>query len=242
MNSVTKPTGIRPALKGQRSAKTAGSAIVGLTLIFLLSGCENFSKRHFTVGSVPDDYRSRHPIVISEKEQTMDVPVASGAYGLTAADRSAVLGFSQQFRKSASGTISVLIPSGSSNERAAQHMARKIVSELRGSGIPRNRIIMAPYYAANHGSSAPVRLSFSGIKAGVEGCGQWPADLSPGTENKNYHNFGCATQNNLAEMVANPSDLLGPRGSTSIDAERRLKVIESYRNAEDTATVYVTEE
>ncbi len=242
MHPVTIPTGKRPVLAGGRSARIGSTAIIGLTLVALLSGCENFSKRHFTVGSVPDDYRSRHPIVISEKEQTLDVPVASAAYGLTSADRSAVLGFSQRFRKSASGAINVLIPSGSSNERAARRMARKIVAELRGSGIPRNRIIMAPYYAANHGSSAPVRLSYAGIKAGVDGCGQWPADLSPGTENKNYHNFGCATQNNLAEMVANPSDLLGPRGSTSIDAERRLKVIESYRNAEDTATVYVTEE
>jgi pilus assembly protein CpaD len=79
------------------------------------------------------------------------------------------------------------------------------------------------------------------IKAGVDGCGQWPTDLSAGPENRNYHNFGCASQNNLAEMIANPSDLLGPRGSTAIDAERRLKVIDAYRKAENQTTVYDAE-
>ena len=241
MNSVAKPTGKSFGIRGSHKIGIGKAAFAGLALVVLLSGCENYSKRHFTVGSVPDDYRSRHPIIISEKEQTMDVPVAAGAYGLPDAERSAVIGYSNQFKKSASGSISVLIPSGSSNERAANRVAKKIIATLRSSGVPRKRIIMAPYYAANYGSSAPVRLSYSAIRAGVTGCGQWPADLSPDTENKNYHNFGCATQNNLAELVANPSDLLGPRGSTSIDAERRLKVIEAYRTASDPATVYVTQ-
>ncbi len=236
MNSVVKSAG-KPFTPVHRRGN-GKAAFAGIALMVLLSGCESVSKRHFTVGSVSDDYRARHPIVISEKEQTMDVPVATGAYGLPSAERSAVLGFSQRFRKSASGSISVMIPSGSSNERAANRVAKKIILTLRESGVPHNRIIRAPYYAANYGSSAPVRLSYSAIRAGVKGCGQWPSDLAPDTENKNYYNFGCATQNNLAELVANPSDLLGPRGSTSIDAERRLRVIEAYRNAGDPSTVY----
>ena len=56
--------------------------LAGTVALAGLAGCENVSKRHFTVGSVSDDYRSRHPIVISEKEQTMDIPVATGSKGL----------------------------------------------------------------------------------------------------------------------------------------------------------------
>ena len=48
-------------------------------------------------------------------------------------------------------------------------------------------------------------------------------------ENRNYQNFGCATQSNLAAIVANPSDLLGPRGESEIDATRRDQVITDWR-------------
>ncbi len=236
--SAGKPV-VAKMLTGVRAGKLT---IAALTLVVVLSGCENYSKRHFTVGSAPADYRTRHPIVISEKEQAIDIPVASNAHGLTVSERSIVEGFSGRFKSAASGSIRVLVPSGSANERTASRLASQLVDELRANGISRRRIIMAPYHAANHGASAPIRLSYSAIKAGVEGCGQWPADLSAGPENRNYHNFGCATQNNLAEIVANPSDLLEPRGTTSIDAERRLKVVEAYRNAENPATTYETEE
>ncbi len=241
MKSVLTSAGISHVGWGKSLCRKGGTAAIGLALVTLLSGCENYSKRHFTVGAVSSDYRSRHPIVISEKEQTMDIPVATGTFSLPRPERSAVVGFINLYKKSASGSISVLIPSGSANEGAARIVAKEIVREMRDNGVPRNRIITAPYQASNHGSSAPVRISYAAIQAGVNGCGQWPADLSADTENKNYHNFGCATQNNLAAIIANPSDLLGPRGSTPIDAERRSKVVEAYRNAENPATVYETD-
>ena len=53
--------------------------------------------------------------------------------------------------------------------------------------------------------------------------------LADTTDNKHYANFGCATQNNLAAQIANPGDLIAPRGMTPIDAERRSNVIETYR-------------
>ena len=34
-------------------------------------------------------------------------------------------------------------------------------------------------------------------------------------------NLGCANQHNLAAMVANPADLLGPRSETARPSERR---------------------
>ncbi len=231
MKTVLNSAGKPKVLRGSQMKVKTGTILVGVAMLALLTGCENYSKRHFTVGSVPQDYRTNHPIIISEKEQTMDIPVASSSYALTLADRSAVSGFSARFKSSANGAIRIMVPSGSANEVAARKISRAIIGQLKKNGIPSQRIIMAPYYAASHSSSAPIRLSYSAIKAGVDGCGQWPADLAADPENRNYHNFGCATQNNLAEMVANPSDLLGPRGSTPIDAERRLKVIEAYRKS-----------
>ena len=68
------------------------------------------------------------------------------------------------------------------------------------------------------------------ITAKAGPCGEWPEDLVANTmENRNYHNFGCATQANLAAQVANPMDLVQPRGMTPIDAEQRYLVIQDYR-------------
>lgn len=166
----------------------------------------------------------------------MDVPVATGTRTLTQAAASSVMGFAREFSKSASGSIRIMLPSGSSNEGAARNVGHKILVLLQKQGIPRSRIISAPYFAGQDGAAAPIRLSYASIQSKVKGCGQWPDDLTNTVENGQYHNFGCATQNNLAALVANPSDLLAPRGTTSIDAARRSKVLEKYREGTDTAT------
>lgn len=43
-----------------------------------------------------------------------------------------------------------------------------------------------------------------------------------------YPNLGCANQRNLAVMVANPADLLGPRTETARSSERRDQVWGKY--------------
>jgi pilus assembly protein CpaD len=55
-------------------------------------------------------------------------------------------------------------------------------------------------------------------------------------DNPSPVNFGCATQNNLAAMVADPADLVMPRTMTASDAQRRGTVFEKYRKGEITAT------
>ena len=78
----------------------------------------------------------------------------------------------------------------------------------------------------------PIRLSFVAVTAITGDCGQWPTDLfGPSIrDNTNWENFGCATQQNLAAQIANPADLVGPRGMTPIDAQRRAEVIRMYRS------------
>ena len=70
-------------------------------------------------------------------------------------------------------------------------------------------------------------------------CGDWPANIG-GSVNSNidYDNFGCATQANLAAVVANPADLLTPRASAPADQQRRAVVYENYRNGKITASEY----
>jgi pilus assembly protein CpaD len=48
-------------------------------------------------------------------------------------------------------------------------------------------------------------------------------------------NFGCATNSNIAAMIANPNDLvLGQEGTISGDAATASKAIKQYREAQPT--------
>lgn len=82
----------------------------------------------------------------------------------------------------------------------------------------------------------PILVSSHGAYVASQ-CGQWPHDVGPADAamsnlNKPYWNFGCATQQNLAAMVARPSDLLTPRAEGQLDAARRQTTIGKYRRGE----------
>ncbi len=193
-----------------------------------LASCAN--RDGMSTGALPDDYRTRHPIVIAEAEHTIDVPVASTDRHLTKGARDVIRGFAQSYTNSATGTVQILLPKGSGNAYAVSALRKEIRGVLVGSGIPANRLVEVTYQANPGGDAAPVRLSYSAITAKTAPCGNWPKDLISNTiENKNYENFGCASQSNLAAQIANPLDLLGPRAMSPIDAVQRGKVISDYR-------------
>ncbi len=197
--------------------------------VLALAGCAKHDESNFVVGSVYDGHTKRHPIIIDEKERTLDIPVARDASGLTPASGGAVDGVARGFRRSAAGAVTILLPDKSPNEAAARKVGSAVAARLRENGVPSDRIRFFSYDASNHGNSAPVRLSYQAVAAKVENCGKWPKDLTEVSENKQYHNFGCASQNNLAAVIANPSDLIAPRGMSDVDAARRGVVIDEYR-------------
>jgi type IV pilus biogenesis protein CpaD/CtpE len=86
------------------------------------------------------------------------------------------------------------------------------------------------YQPVAHYERHPIIVTKSG--AHVKQCGNWPKDMAEVSDNEPYDNFGCAQQNNLAAMVANPQDLVRPRTQTPPDAMRRIKVIDKYRAGE----------
>lgn len=61
-------------------------------------------------------------------------------------------------------------------------------------------------------------------------------NLGYSPDNTMSPNFGCAYQRNLAAMIADPRDLLGPRAESMGDAERRATVLGKYRRGEPTQT------
>ncbi len=208
-------------------AKTA-LALLAVTATALLAGCA--SRDSITVGSVPDDYRTNHPIVISEQEEKIDLPVAAGERGMTGGQRETLMGFLDRYDRSAAPVLTIAVPSGSANELAAQAAARDFAKLAAKNGVASGRIVTVAYQATPAETAAPVRLAFSTMRAGTDRCGRWPKDLMDTADNKHYANFGCSYQNNLAAQIANPTDLIVPRKPSAIDAENRGRVIDVYRS------------
>jgi len=205
--------------------------------ISLLPGCTHVHTaaidRHVIVGSVPEDYRTNHPIAIEEGIETLDVPAGLNTVSLTTGVKEIIDGFAQAFLASGTSTIAIVTPAASTNQAAARALAGEIRAVLVDAGVNPNAIEFRVYRAQSSEVTAPIRLAYSKIGAHTAACGPWPDQVSRNIENRNYANYGCATQQNLAAMVTNPLDLLYPRGMTPPDAVRRVGVIGNYEGNPD---------
>nr|WP_246749349.1 CpaD family pilus assembly protein [Agrobacterium rosae] len=230
---MTKMHQMKP-LAHRPSIRRTGLVLALLTTAALAQSC---ARDPMSTGAIPDDYRNRHPITLSEAQHSLDIPVSAGDNRLTVGMADNIKGFAQSYAATSSGVVQIQVPTGSANSAAASILKRQIRATLASSGIPAAKIVETPYRAAPSGDAAPIRLSYIAVTAMTGQCGQWPEDLSDNTySNKNWYNFGCASQNNLAAQIANPMDLVGPRGMSPIDAERRSVVIGNYRAGKTTAT------
>jgi len=206
---------------------STGLAFVLLGAAALATGCAK--RDSITVGAIPDDYRTNHPIIISEVDKTIDIPVGVHDRSLSRVQRVAVDGFIADYDRSAAPVVSILVPHGSANQHAASTVSAAMMQRLHASGVPQGRVVHQPYEASRYGDNAPIRLVYGEMRAHTGQCGRWPADMLDTTENRHWANFGCSYQNNLAAQIANPADLLGPRKSSAVDTERRNISIDDYR-------------
>ena len=104
-----------------------------------LAGCA--SRDGMSTGALPDDYRTRHPIVIAEAEHAIDVPVASSDRHLTMGARDVIRGFASNYRDSATGTVQILVPTGSVNAHAASLLRKEVRRLSLGCSQPRSQLL-----------------------------------------------------------------------------------------------------
>ena len=228
---------LRDRLINPISTRRLSALAAAAMAVSALSGCGAFQNRHhITVGSVPDDYRTNHPIILNEREEILDVPVGASDSRITVAQRSSIQAFMSQSSGAGAGVVQILLPSGAPNSAAANRVLPDIVSALRKSGVQGGNVVTGSYDASGTESSAPVRISYRAMSAGTEPCGKWTSDLGDNSQNKNYENFGCASQNNFAAMIANPADLIGPRLPDTIDPVRRGLAISRYQKSTGTGS------
>ena len=215
--------------------KSRTAPVAAALALALLSGCAQLQRDHIEVGSVPDDYRTNHPIIIGEKAETLDLAVAADGYRVTRHQQDTVAGFMHNYDRKAAPPVTIMVPAGSANAAAASSVASELGNWLRHKGI--RHVQVSLYEAQSPDVSAPLRIVYTGVRAYTDKCGRRPADLlADNSENKHYADFGCSYQNNLAAQVANPNDLVGPRRPTEIDAENRAVAIGDYQAKDTTFT------
>ncbi len=204
-----------------------------------LAGC--FPQQE-TQARIPYDYRQRHPIVLKDGMRAVEVFLGRNRGGLTPPQRADVLAFAQLWRREATGGILIDVPRGSVTDHAAADSLREIHTIFAASGIPQNGVKIRSYTPSSS-TLASIRLIYPKLVAEAGPCGLWPADLGPAAdpayaENRPHWNLGCATQRNLASMVANPTDLVQPRAETPAYSARRSVAIDKYRKGEMPSGIY----
>ncbi|WP_316858830.1 CpaD family pilus assembly protein [uncultured Cohaesibacter sp.] len=216
----------------RRAARSA--SIVRITAVIscalLLVACK--STKQIT-GSYPDDYRLRHPITLQQSARVIDIPVGIHSVKLTPSSQSAISAFAREFKIENATAVQIMVPAGAKNEASAHKMAREVRLHLLRDGLHEGQIDTVAYTATD-AEDAPIRLAYPRVVATSPACEVHPDTRLQAIKNVSSYNFGCASQQNFAAMVANPEDLIQPRGWEPRDSMRRTTVTEHYRSGEPT--------
>ena len=122
------------------------------------------------------------------------------------------------------------------------------VDDPQGGGDPARRaevsaianrygIVVAPGAPVTQGAipSGAIRVVVSRTGASVPDCPNWDRPSQPEFAASTTSNFGCATNTNLAAMIANPDDLISGRvAGGSADATTAARAVATYRTVEPT--------
>jgi pilus assembly protein CpaD len=209
-----------------------------------LGACTDINDDVAVTARIPDDYRQRHPIAIQETDRSVVIFVGHARGGLSASQRADVVGLGRIWVSEGTGAIVADVPVDTPNARAAASSFQEIRSLLAASGVPSRGLSVRHYHPDDPRTLPTIRLSYPKIAAVAGPCGLWPENLGPSIknpsyfENKDYYNFGCAYQRNMAAMIDNPSDLVQPRSETPAYTIRRTEGFDKYRKGETSATVY----
>lgn len=233
---------MKPTLEFKLSAalgpKALARTLVCVSVLSLgLAGCKHGEEHAQVAGWTLVDPTERHPILVSQQPQTLNVNVSRGAGGLTPQQRGELLSFAGRSRAGDAGNSKLVIsaPSGSANEVAAMRAVHEIRQILSDNGFSEASMTVE-VYSGERGGQPPVRVSYLRYIAEGPHCQQWTTNLAREPQNLPYPNMGCETQRNLAAMIANPADLLGPRSETDRPGERRDEIWEKYTKGDVTGS------
>lgn len=163
---------------------------------------------------------SVHQPVVHRTDYVYDVPAA----GLATTDKDRLDGWFQTLRVGYGDKITI---------DGADAGSRRDVQQIAA----RYGLLLDTTAPVTTGEIAPgqVRVVVSRAVAEVPNCPDWSRTSQPEFNSNSMSNYGCATNSNLAAMIANPEDLVRGRTDGSVtDASTGGRAINALRKAAPT--------
>lgn len=178
--------------------------------------------------TISSDPAVNHPIAVEPSFREIKLGYG-GPEGLSTDDAIKFDTFLADYRAHGNGSLGISVPAGASSRAVTTFFAERAAA----TGIPRDKILVSTHDVAN--GDQRVDVSFITYVARAGECGDWSENMAFVAENQSGKNFGCATRRNMAAMVSDPRDLLGPRRFEPADANRAATVITNYEQGLPTA-------
>lgn len=200
-----------PIAKKSKLAKAPAYALA-LSLGLALSAC----------GGMPTNkslYSTKQPVV-ERTSYTLDVRTGQG--GLTVPEQQRLAGWFEAMDLGYGDRVSI-------DDPLASAATREAVAQIAG----RYGILVSDVAPVTSGFVEPgtARIVLTRTTASVPGCPDWSAKSDMNYNNATSPGYGCATNSNLAVMVANPQDLIeGQKGTGETVIMSSSKAISSYRD------------
>jgi pilus assembly protein CpaD len=200
------------ALRTRVSTIRLASGAAALSLGLMLAGC----------GGMPTNrsMNSVHQPVVEKVNYSLDVGTDGG--GLAYGEQSRLSGWFEAMGVKYGDRVFVEDPGANPSTRSAVEAVASRFGILLSEGTPATDSYVA---------QGKARIVLVRSKATVPGCPNWSSNSDFNPNNGLSGNYGCATNSNIAAMVANPEDLLhGATNDTGVSV-RSAKAIEAYRTA-----------
>ncbi len=198
--------------------KALASALT-LSLALTLGGC---------VGGVSDNpsLESVHQPVVQRTNFTLDLTTGPG--GLSLPEQRRLSGWFEAMDLRYGDRIAIDDPLSSGATRSAVEAVASRYSLLVGDETP-----VTPGFV----NAGTVRVIITRSSATVPGCPDWGGKSVTNLQSATSKNYGCATNSNIAAMIADPEHLIhGATGKGQTVTMSSTKAIETYREAKPTGS------
>ncbi|MEX0646104.1 MAG: CpaD family pilus assembly protein [Parvularculaceae bacterium] len=176
-----------------------------------------------------------HPISVDSQVVTLTIALDPTTSDLSSMDKARLRAFADAYLANGHGPLTITAPSGAASDLDGEERASDIRKYLNEVGVDWSAITGASYRVGED-KSRELILSFTRYVATPSACGVWTGLKGRDYANLRSPNYGCATQSNLAALVADPRDLVEPADMTSADAQSRIRAIRAYREGKVTSS------
>jgi len=203
--------------------------VAGTCVLVSVAGCrlDNHSAR------ILSDPEKKHAINFSSETETLYVELPGGGGSLSHNQAADVRRFVERYKVESTGGIRIGAPRAMGGRFAIARSMRQVEDIVSRAGIPRNAIHTQDYSGRNPEFDRALRLAYRRPVALPPQCEDFSKDMGVDRDRLPTRNFGCATQSNLALMVANSRDLTHPQHSAPRSSERRSVTWTDYVGSSD---------